>query len=36
MLADGEYFSWYGSRLKGAPTYFRRLVNEIRNSGDFN
>ncbi|MES2646239.1 MAG: helical backbone metal receptor [Bacteroidota bacterium] len=24
-LVDGEYFSWYGSRLKMAPKYFREL-----------
>jgi len=24
-LVDGEFFSWYGSRLKGAPAYFRQL-----------
>lgn len=30
QLVDGEYFSWYGSRLMGAPTYFRKLLNSIR------
>lgn len=25
MLVDGEYFSWYGSRLKKAFSYFRTL-----------
>lgn len=25
-LADGEYFSWYGSRLCEAPTYFTQLL----------
>lgn len=25
MLVDGEMFSWYGSRLKKAPAYFRSL-----------
>ncbi|MEM7086323.1 MAG: helical backbone metal receptor [Bacteroidota bacterium] len=25
MLVDGEYFSWYGSRLKGAFRYFETL-----------
>lgn len=25
ILVDGEYFSWYGSRLEGAFTYFRTL-----------
>lgn len=24
-LVDGEFFSWYGSRLQGAPEYFRTL-----------
>lgn len=27
VLVDGEYFSWYGSRLLGAPTYFLKLLN---------
>ena len=26
ILADGEYFSWYGSRLLDAPAYFKKLV----------
>ena len=25
LLIDGEYFSWYGSRLKGAYEYFKHL-----------
>lgn len=25
-LVDGEFFSWYGSRLVGAPEYFRELM----------
>ena len=25
LLVDGEYFSWYGSRLKNAPSYFNSL-----------
>jgi ABC-type Fe3+-hydroxamate transport system substrate-binding protein len=25
LLADGEMFSWYGSRMLKAPAYFRRL-----------
>lgn len=29
VLVDGEYFSWYGSRLQNAPTYFKGLINEI-------
>lgn len=31
-LVDGEYFSWYGSRLMGAPNYFNKLVEEINSS----
>lgn len=30
ILADGEMFSWYGSRLLQAPGYFRRLLQEIQ------
>lgn len=26
ILADGEYFSWYGSRLLEAPAYFKELI----------
>lgn len=26
VLVDGEMFSWYGSRLKDAPNYFRELL----------
>lgn len=25
ILADGEFFSWYGSRLQYAPDYFKKL-----------
>ena len=25
IKVDGEYFSWYGSRLLGAATYFKHL-----------
>jgi ABC-type Fe3+-hydroxamate transport system substrate-binding protein len=25
-LVDGEFFSWYGSRLLGAPNYFNKLL----------
>lgn len=28
-LVDGEYFSWYGSRLLKAPIYFKALLNEL-------
>ncbi|HMH32267.1 MAG TPA: helical backbone metal receptor [Puia sp.] len=30
MLVDGEFFSWYGSRLTLAPAYFRELLQQIR------
>ena len=26
LLVDGEYFSWYGSRLKNAPSYFKSII----------
>lgn len=26
ILVDGEYFSWYGSRLVNAPKYFKQLI----------
>ncbi len=29
QLVDGEMFSWYGSRLLQAPSYFRRLQTEM-------
>ena len=29
MRADGEFFSWYGSRLKNAPAYFLSLFEQI-------
>jgi ABC-type Fe3+-hydroxamate transport system substrate-binding protein len=28
-LADGEYFSWYGSRMLGAPAYFKTLIDHL-------
>lgn len=28
-LADGEYFSWYGSRMLGAPAYFKTLIDNL-------
>jgi hypothetical protein len=31
MLVDGEYFSWYGSRLLSAPGYFKTLLQQIEN-----
>jgi ABC-type Fe3+-hydroxamate transport system substrate-binding protein len=30
MLVDGEFFSWYGSRLALAPAYFQDLLQHIR------
>ena len=29
LLADGELFSWYGSRMLHAPSYFQRLNAEV-------
>ena len=29
LLADGEMFSWYGSRLLKAPAYFKKLRSQI-------
>lgn len=29
ILVDGEYFSWYGSRLEKAPEYFEKILQEI-------
>jgi ABC-type Fe3+-hydroxamate transport system substrate-binding protein len=29
ILADGEFFSWYGSRLQKAPQYFKQLIAQI-------
>lgn len=29
LLVDGEYFSWYGSRLIEAPAYFNKLLNRM-------
>lgn len=29
ILVDGEFFSWYGSRLKDAPNYFNQLLTKI-------
>lgn len=28
-LVEGEYFSWYGSRMKNAPGYFQDLIDEL-------
>ncbi|MCF8238152.1 MAG: helical backbone metal receptor [Saprospiraceae bacterium] len=30
LAADGELFSWYGSRLLQTPDYFYQLISEIR------
>lgn len=30
FLVDGEYFSWYGSRLTGAPAYFKELLKPLQ------
>lgn len=30
MLVNGEYFSWYGSRLLDAPRYFAELRDQLR------
>ncbi|GAB4133532.1 MAG: helical backbone metal receptor [Bacteroidia bacterium] len=30
ILADGEMFSWYGSRLLQTPSYLMKLLNSIR------
>ena len=30
VLVDGTYFSWYGSRMKKAPTYFQQLLSPLR------
>jgi ABC-type Fe3+-hydroxamate transport system substrate-binding protein len=33
MLVDGEYFSWYGSRLQAAPAYFKTLHAHLKPGG---
>lgn len=30
ILADGEMFSWYGSRLLQAPNYFKHLLEQLK------
>jgi ABC-type Fe3+-hydroxamate transport system substrate-binding protein len=30
-IVDGEQFSWYGSRMKNAPHYFRELFGQLAN-----
>jgi ABC-type Fe3+-hydroxamate transport system substrate-binding protein len=32
LLVDGEYFSWYGSRLKEAPAYFSGLIASLEHA----
>lgn len=29
LLVDGEFFSWYGSRLRQAPEYFQQLIDQL-------
>ena len=29
VLADGEYFSWYGSKMINAPLYFKQLLDSV-------
>ncbi|MFM8433184.1 MAG: helical backbone metal receptor [Bacteroidota bacterium] len=35
MLVDGEYFSWYGSRLLHVPDYLSELMGHIRKKNIF-
>ena len=30
ILADGEFFSWYGSRMLQSAAYFKRLITQIQ------
>ena len=30
ILADGEFFSWYGSRMLQSPAYFKQLIAQIQ------
>jgi hypothetical protein len=30
LLVNGEYFSWYGSRLTGAAAYFQSLMKQFQ------
>lgn len=32
LLADGAYFSWYGSKITEAPAYFQQLIEKINKS----
>jgi hypothetical protein len=29
IIADGELFSWYGSRLLNSPAYFIKLIQQV-------
>lgn len=29
VLVNGEFFSWYGSRLQYAPAYFKELISQV-------
>lgn len=29
LVVDGEFFSWYGSRLRSAPNYFKSLLEQL-------
>lgn len=29
VLVDGEFFSWYGSKLKDAPNYFNQILTQL-------
>ncbi len=35
MLVDGEYFSWYGSRLTKAVAYFRELAASLSSTASY-
>lgn len=30
ILADGEFFSWYGSRMLQSPAYFKQFITQIQ------
>jgi ABC-type Fe3+-hydroxamate transport system substrate-binding protein len=32
FLVDGEMFSWYGSRLKQAPSYLKKVIDHFFNN----
>ncbi|MFN8259707.1 MAG: helical backbone metal receptor [Chitinophagales bacterium] len=34
VLVDGEYFSWYGSKIKDAPAYFTGLLKQLDEQND--